>query len=46
MRKLSVAAVYALAVSLFVYRQVKPRDLPRIFVNAAKTTTVRAKRSA
>jgi C4-dicarboxylate transporter DctM subunit len=34
----SVAAVYALAVSLFVYRQVKPRDLPRIFVNAAKTT--------
>jgi C4-dicarboxylate transporter DctM subunit len=34
----SVAAMYALAVSLFVYRQVKPRDLPRIFVNAAKTT--------
>jgi C4-dicarboxylate transporter DctM subunit len=34
----SVAAIYALAVSLFIYRQVKPRDLPRIFVNAAKTT--------
>ena len=34
----AVAAFYGLGVSLFVYRQVKPRDLPRIFVNAAKTT--------
>ena len=34
----AVAVVYALAVSLFVYRQVGLRDLPRIFVNAAKTT--------
>ncbi|BET66800.1 C4-dicarboxylate TRAP transporter large permease protein DctM [Opitutales bacterium ASA1] len=34
----AVAVVYALAVSLLVYRQVGVKDLPRIFVNAAKTT--------
>jgi tripartite ATP-independent transporter DctM subunit len=34
----AVAAVYALVVSIVIYRQVRPADLPRIFVNAAKTT--------
>ncbi len=34
----AVAAVYALVVSMLVYRQVRLPDLPRIFVNAAKTT--------
>jgi TRAP-type C4-dicarboxylate transport system permease large subunit len=34
----AVAAVYALFVSMVVYRQVRLPDLPRIFVNAAKTT--------
>lgn len=35
-----VAAVYALLVGLFVYRELKPRDLLPLFVSAAKTTSV------
>ncbi|MDH0739984.1 TRAP transporter large permease [Achromobacter sp. AGC78] len=35
-----VAAVYALAVSLFVYREIGLRDLVPLFVNAARTTAV------
>jgi len=35
-----VAAVYALLVSLFVYREIAPRDLGRLFVSAARTTAV------
>jgi C4-dicarboxylate transporter DctM subunit len=33
-----VAVVYALLVGVFVYRQIRLRDLPGIFVGAAKTT--------
>ncbi|GAB1576672.1 TRAP transporter large permease [Bordetella petrii] len=35
-----VAAVYALLVSLFVYREITWRDLGPLFVNAARTTAV------
>ncbi|TSJ64461.1 TRAP transporter large permease subunit [Starkeya sp. 3C] len=35
-----VAAVYALIVGLFVYREISLRDLPLLFVSAAKTTAV------
>ncbi|WP_332613518.1 TRAP transporter large permease [Achromobacter sp. ESBL13] len=35
-----VAAVYALGVSLFVYREIGLRDLMPLFVNAARTTAV------
>lgn len=35
-----VAAVYALAISLFVYRELKWTQLPALFVAAAKTTSV------
>ncbi|WAI82331.1 MULTISPECIES: TRAP transporter large permease [Achromobacter] len=35
-----VAAVYALIVSLFVYREIGLRDLVPLFVNAARTTSV------
>jgi tripartite ATP-independent transporter DctM subunit len=35
-----VACFYALIVALFVYRSVTVRDLPRILLNAAVTTTV------
>lgn len=35
-----VAAVYALLVSLFVYREIGWRDLGPLFVNAARTTAV------
>lgn len=35
-----VAAVYALLVSLFVYREIAVRDLLPLFVNAARTTAV------
>jgi tripartite ATP-independent transporter DctM subunit len=35
-----VAAVYALLISLFVYRELSLRDLPRLFISAAKTTAV------
>jgi len=34
----AVAVVYALAVSLLVYRQLKLRNLPALFVSAAQTT--------
>jgi TRAP-type transport system large permease protein len=35
-----VAAVYALLVGLFIYGDLKLRDLPAIFISAAKTTAV------
>ncbi|MCD0502096.1 TRAP transporter large permease [Bordetella petrii] len=35
-----VAAVYALVISLFVYREITVRDLGRLFINAARTTAV------
>ncbi len=35
----AVAAVYALLVSLFVYREVKVAQLAQLFVNAARTTS-------
>ncbi len=35
-----VAAVYALVVSLFIYRELKFSQLYRVFLNAAKTTAV------
>lgn len=35
-----VAAVYALVIGLFVYREIGFRDLPRLFIAAAKTTAV------
>lgn len=35
-----VAAVYALLVGLFVYREITVTDLPRLFIAAAKTTAV------
>ena len=35
-----VAAVYALLVGLFVYREISLADLPRLFISAAKTTAV------
>ena len=36
----AVAVAYALALSLFVYREVTLSDLPRILLRAAKTTAV------
>ncbi|OZI47799.1 L-dehydroascorbate transporter large permease subunit [Bordetella genomosp. 5] len=35
-----VAAVYAMVISLFVYREIKVRDLYPLFVSAARTTAV------
>lgn len=35
-----VAVVYALLVSMLIYRTIKPRDLPDILLGAAKTTAV------
>lgn len=35
-----VAAVYALLVGLFVYREIGLKDLPRLFISAARTTAV------
>ncbi|MDQ8030722.1 TRAP transporter large permease [Bordetella genomosp. 1] len=35
-----VAAVYAMVISLFVYREIKVRDLYKLFVSAARTTAV------
>jgi len=35
-----VAAVYAIAVSLLVYREISVRDLGRLFASAARTTAV------
>ena len=34
----AVAVVYAIIVSLFLYKQIKIKDLPKLFVSAAKTT--------
>ncbi len=34
----AVAVVYGIAVSLFVYRDIGPRDLPRLLVNAFQTS--------
>lgn len=36
----AVAAIYALFVGMVVYREIKPRDLMRLLVNAATTTSV------
>ncbi len=36
----AIAAWYALFVGVFVYRELKPRDLARVLVSAAKTTSV------
>lgn len=33
-----VAVVYAIFIGFFVYRELKPRDLPRVFWNSAVTT--------
>ncbi|MEX8518460.1 MAG: TRAP transporter large permease [Leptothrix sp. (in: b-proteobacteria)] len=35
----AVAAVYALLVSLFVYREVKPSQITQLLINAARTTS-------
>lgn len=35
-----VAAVYSLLVAVFVYREIKPRDLYPLFVSSAKTSAV------
>jgi tripartite ATP-independent transporter DctM subunit len=35
-----VAAAYALFVGVFIYRELSPRDLPRVILQAAKTTAV------
>lgn len=35
-----VAAVYALFVGMFIYRELKPAELYRVFLNAAKMTAV------
>ena len=35
-----VAAVYALLVAMFVYREIRWRDLPALFVSAARTSAV------
>ena len=35
-----VAAVYALVVAMFVYREIRWRDLPALFVSAARTSAV------
>jgi C4-dicarboxylate transporter DctM subunit len=34
----SVAVVYALVISMLIYKQLKLRDLPKLFLSAAKTT--------
>jgi C4-dicarboxylate transporter DctM subunit len=34
----AVAVLYALLVSLFIYKEIKFRDLPKLFLSAAKTT--------
>lgn len=36
----AVAAIYALFVGMVVYREIKPRDLMKLLVNAATTTSV------
>jgi len=36
----AVAAVYALFAALFIYRELKPRDLFKVFLDAGKTSSV------
>ena len=36
----AVAAVYALLVGLFIYREVKPRDLRRVLMNTVINTAI------
>ncbi|NQD92159.1 TRAP transporter large permease subunit [Pseudomonas sp. CrR25] len=36
----AVAAAYALFVALFIYRELKPRDLFKVFLDAGKTSSV------
>ncbi len=36
----AVAAVYALIAALFIYRELKPRDLFKVFLDAGKTSSV------
>lgn len=35
-----VAAAYAMFVGMVIYRELKPRDLPRVILQAAKTTSI------
>ncbi|MEQ1404802.1 TRAP transporter large permease subunit [Neorhizobium sp. Rsf11] len=35
-----IAAAYALFVGMVVYRELKPKDLPRVILQAAKTTSI------
>lgn len=35
-----IAAAYAMFVGMAIYRELKPRDLPRVILQAAKTTSV------
>lgn len=35
-----IAAAYAMFVGMVIYRELKPRDLPRVILQAAKTTSV------
>ncbi|MBC2775057.1 TRAP transporter large permease subunit [Rhizobium sp. AQ_MP] len=35
-----IAAAYALFVGMFIYRELKPRDLPHVILQAAKTTSI------
>ena len=36
--RLAVAVVYGLIIGLFVYRELKWKDIPKTFVNAARTS--------
>ncbi len=36
----AVAAIYAVLVSLFIYKDITINDLPRVFVDASKTTVM------
>jgi C4-dicarboxylate transporter, DctM subunit len=36
----AVAAIYAVLVSLFVYKDITIKDLPKVFVDASKTTVM------
>ncbi|MCY1360716.1 C4-dicarboxylate TRAP transporter large permease protein DctM [compost metagenome] len=36
----AVAAIYALFVSLFIYRELKPRELFKVFLDAGKTSSI------
>ncbi len=36
----ATAAIYALIIGLFVYRELKPKDLPRIFLTSAKSASM------